>query len=209
MSLVTSRLPKSREGAASGEELPARSATSAKTRSGSAKSVSLDARGRETRQRIVEAVWDVLAENGYAGMTVRMVGQRAGVSHAMIHYYFSTKDDLLLAVVEQARRNWIHPLEDWVRGTGTPSEKLENIIVWMAEPATREVMRVHRQLLAQTEWNEDLRQAMATEYTRWRAGFVELFRQLDVDGLLTDGTDVDLLAAAFSTASNRSSLVEK
>ena len=149
----------------------------------------------------------MLAEYGYAGMTVRMVGQRAGVSHAMIHYYFSTKDDLLVAVVEHARRNWIHPLEDFVRGSGTSAEKLENIIVWMAEPATREVMRVHRQLLAQTEWNEDLRRAMATEYTRWRAGFVDLFRQLDRDGLLADGTDVDLLAAAFSTASD--SLVSK
>lgn len=166
-----------------------------------------DARGRETRQRIVMAVWDVLAEHGYAGMTVRLVGQRAGVSHAMIHYYFSSKDDLLLAVVEYARANWIHPLEDWVFGAGTSAEKLENIIVWMAEPATREVMRVHRQLLSQTEWNEDLRQAMATEYARWRAGFVDLFRQLDADGLLSDGTDIQLLGAAFSTASD--SLVSK
>jgi AcrR family transcriptional regulator len=166
-----------------------------------------EARGRETRQRIVMAVWDVLAEHGYAGMTVRLVGQRAGVSHAMIHYYFTGKDDLLLAVVEYARGNWIHPLEDWVFGAGSSAEKLENIIVWMAEPATRDVMRVHRQLLSQTEWNEDLRQAMATEYARWRAGFVDLFRQLDADGLLSPETDIHLLGAAFSTASD--SLVSK
>ena len=166
-----------------------------------------EARGRETRQRIVMAVWDVLAERGYAGMTVRLVGQRAGVSHAMIHYYFSSKDDLLLAVVEYARRNWIHPLEDWVFGAGSSAEKLENIIVWMAEPATRDVMRVHRQLLSQTEWNDDLRRAMATEYARWRAGFVDLFRQLEADGLLSEGTDIQLLGAAFSTASD--SLVSK
>ena len=210
MALVTTRPPKpDAEAAAPSEEIatPRRAAETTRARAGAAKSLGLDTRGRETRQRIVEAVWDVLAENGYAGMTVRLVGQRAGVSHAMIHYYFSTKDDLLLAVVEHARRNWIHPLEDWVRGSGTSTEKLENIIVWMAEPATREVMRVHRQLLAQTEWNEDLRQAMATEYMRWRAGFADLFRQLDVDGLLSDGTDIDLLAAAFSTASD--SLVSK
>ena len=185
---------------------PARDATASRART-SSKSPSLDSRGRETRQRIVEAVWDVLAENGYAGMTVRLIGQRAGVSHAMIHYYFANKDDLLLAVVEHARRNWIHPLEDYVRGAGTSIEKLENIIVWMAEPATRDVMRVHRQILAQTEWNEDLRRAMATEYTRWRADFVELFRQLEVDGLLSAGTDIELLGAAFSTASD--SLVSK
>jgi AcrR family transcriptional regulator len=149
----------------------------------------------------------VLTDNGYAGLTVRLVGQKAGVSHAMIHYYFSGKEDLLLAVVEYTRPNWIHPLEDWVFGPGTPSEKLENIVVWMAEPATKDVMRVHRQLHAQSEWNEDLRAAMATEYARWRGGFVELFRQLEESDLLTPGTDVQLLGAAMSTLSD--SLVGK
>ena len=167
----------------------------------------MDPRGKGTRQRIVVAVWDVLADNGYAKLTVRLVGQRAGVSHAMIHYYFSNKDDLILAVVEYARSYWIHPLEDRVYGAGTPAEKLENIVVWMAEPATREVMRVHRQLLAQSEWSDDLRTAMATEYARWRKSFVELFRQLEGDDQLTPDTDVDLLGAAFSTLSD--SLVSK
>jgi AcrR family transcriptional regulator len=155
----------------------------------------------------VVAVWDVLAENGYAKLTVRSVGQRAGVSHAMIHYYFSSKDELTLAVVEYARSYWIHPLEDHIYGAGSAMEKLENIVVWMAEPATREVMRVHRQLLAQSEWSEDLRTAMATEYARWRASFVVLFRQLESEDLLTPGTDVDLLGSAFSTLSD--SLVSK
>jgi AcrR family transcriptional regulator len=121
----------------------------------------LEPRGKDTRQRIIVAVWEALAQHGYAKLTVRLVGETAGVSHAMIHYYFATKDDLLLAVVEQARGNWIHPLEDYVFGPGSSLDKLDNIIVWMAEPATREVMRVHRQLLSQSEWNEDLRQAMA------------------------------------------------
>src|SRR5579862_7104552 len=122
----------------------------------------------DTRQRIIEAVWSVLAERGLPGLTVRLVGQRAGVSHAMVHYYFSGKDDLLLAVAEHARGYWIHPMEDIVLGPGTPRQKLEIVIVWMAEPATREVMRVHRQLLSQSEWNDELRLAMAAEYARWR-----------------------------------------
>lgn len=172
-----------------------------------ARVTSADARGKDTRQRIVVAVWDVLADKGYAGMTVRLVGQTAGVSHAMIHYYFESKDDLVLAVVEYARGYWIHPMEDRVFGPGSPQERLENIIVWMAEPATRDVMRVHRQLLTQSEWNEDLRRVMAGEYARWRGGFVELFRQLEVAGLLTEGTDIALLGAAFSTISD--SLVSK
>lgn len=156
----------------------------------------------DTRQRIIEAVWSVMADKGLSALTVRQVGERAGVSHAMIHYYFENKDDLVLSVVEHARGYWIHPLEDVVYGGGEPGEKLESVVVWMAEPATRSVMRVHRQLLTQSEWNDDLRAAMAAEYARWRAAFIELFRQLDAAGALQPGTDVELLGAAFATLSD-------
>lgn len=36
-----------------------------------------------------------------------------------------------------------------MRGPGAAAAKLETVIIWMAEPATRDVMRVHRQLLSQ------------------------------------------------------------
>ena len=163
---------------------------------------SAELRGSDTRQRIIEAVWSVMAENGLSGLTVRLVGRKAGVSHAMIHYYFTSKDELVLAVIEHARSYWIHPMEDIVRGLGTPEEKLETVIAWMAEPATRGVMRIHRQLLSESEWNEDLRRAMAAEYARWRAGFVELFRQLQAAGGLAGGTEVELLGAGFATLSD-------
>ena len=161
-----------------------------------------EARGTDTQQRIIEAVWEVLAEKGLPGLTVRLVGQKAGISHAMVHYYFASKNDLVLAVVEHARGYWIHPMEDIVLGPGTPLEKLETVVTWMAEPATRDVMRVHGQLLSQSEWNEDLRAAMAAEYARWRAAFVELFRQLEEAQTLAEGTDVKLLGAAFAALSD-------
>lgn len=161
-----------------------------------------DGRRGDTRQRIIEAVWSVMADNGLSALTVRLVGQRAGVSHAMIHYYFANKDDLVLSVVEYARAYWIHPLEDVVYGGGDPRTKLETVIVWMAEPATRSVMRVHRQLLTQSEWKDDLRAAMAAEYARWRSAHIALFRQLDGVGALERGTNVELLGAAFATLSD-------
>src|SRR5437764_2400647 len=116
-----------------------------------------EARGVQTRQRIIEAVWAVMASKDLPALTVRMVAQEAGISHAMVHYHFVSKDDLILAVVGHARHYWIHPMEAIAAGPGTAQEKLETVVVWMAEPATRDVMRVHRQLLSHSEWNEKLR----------------------------------------------------
>ena len=43
------------------------------------RTLSIETRGTDTRQRIIEAVWEVLAENGLPGLTVRLVGQKAGI----------------------------------------------------------------------------------------------------------------------------------
>ncbi len=158
-----------------------------------------EVRGAETRQRIVEAVWKVMVERGLSALTVRLVASEAGISHAMVHYHFASKDDLILAVVEQARQYWILPMEAIVTGEGSPQERLERLIVWMAEPATREVMRVHRQLLSESGWNEQLHEAMGAEYARWRAGFVTLFCELKDAGHLDPRVDEGLLGAGFAT----------
>ncbi|HVB42263.1 MAG TPA: TetR/AcrR family transcriptional regulator [Streptosporangiaceae bacterium] len=168
-------------------------------RTAAGKTDAREARGAETQRRIIESVWSVMAEKGLPALTVRLVAQQAGISHAMVHYHFTTKDDLILAVVEHARHYWIDPMEQIVRSSGTPAEKLEAVIVWMAEPATREVMRVHRQLLSQSEWNERLRRAMAAEYARWRATYIELFRELKDVGSLDKDADPDLVGAGFAT----------
>ena len=144
-----------------------------------------EARGAETRQRIIGAMWTVTADRGLSALTVRDVAKQAGISHTMVHYHFESKDELILAAVEYAQHYWIHPLEDIVYGPGTPEEKLERVTVWMAEPTTTDVMRVHRQLLAQSEWNERLQTSMAAEYARWRETFVDLFRRLKESGRWT------------------------
>ena len=156
-------------------------------------------RGAQTRQRIVQAVWNVIAERGLAGLTTRLVAQRADVSHGMCHYYFANKDDLILGVVDYARHYWIRPMEELVEGPGTPEERLNKLVSWMAEPATREVMRVHLQLVSYSEWNERLRERMAAEYARWQAGYAKLFAELKASGALRPDVDAEALGVAYAT----------
>lgn len=50
---------------------------------------------------IVNAVLDLLAETGYARLTLNAVASRAGVSTATVHRRWSTKRELILAVASQ------------------------------------------------------------------------------------------------------------
>jgi AcrR family transcriptional regulator len=49
-----------------------------------------------TRKRILDAASQLIAELGWSAVTTRRIADRAGVNNALIHYYFGTKDALLL-----------------------------------------------------------------------------------------------------------------
>ncbi len=51
--------------------------------------------------RIVEAMRDSVAERGTAGSTFDQVARAAGVSRGLLHYYFGTKERLLVEVVRR------------------------------------------------------------------------------------------------------------
>ena len=57
-------------------------------------------RGRLTRQRIVAAATEVVAEKGALGASLDEVGARAPASRSQLYHYFDDKNDLLRAVAE-------------------------------------------------------------------------------------------------------------
>ncbi|MFI5822736.1 TetR/AcrR family transcriptional regulator [Streptomyces rishiriensis] len=57
-------------------------------------------RSRATRQRLLEAAVAALAEQGWAGSTVTVVAERAGVSRGAAQHHFPTREDLFTAAVE-------------------------------------------------------------------------------------------------------------
>ena len=55
-----------------------------------------EARTEQTRQVILAAACEVIAEIGFEKVRMRMVAERAGVSTALLHYHFSTRENLFL-----------------------------------------------------------------------------------------------------------------
>src|SRR5215212_3098679 len=52
-------------------------------------------------QRIVDAMRTCIASRGIAGATFEHVSREAGVSRGLLHYYFGTKERLLVEVVRR------------------------------------------------------------------------------------------------------------
>lgn len=61
----------------------------------------LGAKNSATRAALIQAVEELMLEEGYAAVTARKVAARLGMTHQVIYYYFDTIEDLLLAVFRQ------------------------------------------------------------------------------------------------------------
>ncbi|MFE7773781.1 TetR/AcrR family transcriptional regulator [Streptomyces sp. NPDC057445] len=59
-------------------------------------------RTRETRERILSAACEVIAEVGFEKIRMRMVAEHAGVSTALLHYHFETREKLFTEAMKHS-----------------------------------------------------------------------------------------------------------
>lgn len=64
----------------------------------------------DTREEIMEATYNVLAEHGYADLSMRRIADELGKSKSLLHYHYDTKDELLLAFLDR----FLDRLDNWV-----------------------------------------------------------------------------------------------
>jgi TetR/AcrR family transcriptional regulator len=55
----------------------------------------------DSRDKILEAAVEEFIQHGFSGARVDRIAQRAGINKAMIYYYFSSKEKLYQAVIDE------------------------------------------------------------------------------------------------------------
>ena len=77
---------------------------------------------------MVAVARDLANETGGAAFTVVQVAQRAGFSLKVFYRYFASKDELLLALIEEDSRLGADLLVDQLVGIGGPVERLRSYV---------------------------------------------------------------------------------
>ncbi|TME48464.1 MAG: helix-turn-helix transcriptional regulator, partial [Chloroflexi bacterium] len=54
----------------------------------------------QTKERIVDAAYRTLVKHGYHETSMKDIAAEAGLAPGLAHYYFETKEDLLVAAIE-------------------------------------------------------------------------------------------------------------
>lgn len=80
------------------------------------------------RQDLVKAAYLTFLEHGMQGMTMARIGERAGMSHGIVNYYFRTKNELLGAVMRKSVLSVMAETLRRLRLARSPRERVSAII---------------------------------------------------------------------------------
>ncbi|MEU2394334.1 TetR family transcriptional regulator [Streptomyces sp. NPDC007369] len=123
------------------------------------------ARSRVTRRHLLDAAITCLAEHGWAGSTVAVVAERAGVSRGAAQHHFRTREDLFTAAVEFMAEERSAALPELLRestGTGSPAGSGRAAVVEaLVDLYTGPMFRAALQLWVAASHEEQLRPRVA------------------------------------------------
>lgn len=153
-------------------------------------------RDPQSRQRIVQAAWQLVASVGLRSTTMRAIAAEAGVTTGSVTHYFEDKSQIMAAVLEHNNRQAADRIHDFVRcrrGLAAVREHALALVpadaagmaiwrVWLAFWMDRDVMDRDVPGLA----DRDLQHG----WEEWRQHLHALLRQAVSDGELPG--DVDL-----------------
>jgi AcrR family transcriptional regulator len=92
----------------------------------------------ERAERIVEAMRSSVARRGVAGSTFDHVAREAGVSRGLLHYWFGTKERLLVEVVRRDCAVRMRSLDERMAGARTLDDVFARLLAELHELVERE-----------------------------------------------------------------------
>ncbi len=146
--------------------------------------------------RIVDAMRVSVAARGIAGATFDHVAREAGVSRGLLHYYFATKERLLVEVVRRECEVRIERLEaavgDAQDAEGVLAALVRSFEELLGEGQTAVVMFYEMMTLAQR--NADIASELAELGRRTRQHMAAALRAKSEAGVLRLRADAEVLA---------------
>ena len=158
-------------------------------------------RGRpasDAPERILDAAYELLKRDGYAGLTTAKVAAASGQNKALIAYYYGSKQGLVAAVARRVANTIVSTVLEAIGKPGTAAELVEGLVegVWRLMDEDEGMQRVYFDLASQSIVEPQVSAIMIELKEGFRAVLRELLREIE-DGPRTqdlDGCAVFLIA---------------
>ena len=147
----------------------------------------------EKATRIVEAMRSSVARRGIAGSTFEHVAREAGVSRGLLHYYFGTKEALLVEVVRRDAEHRIARLDEPLGAASSGEEVLQILVADLQDSIKNEpgFWVLLFELFTAGRRNPDIQREVGVLFDRTRGHVAEIFRAKEREGALKLRYDAD------------------
>jgi AcrR family transcriptional regulator len=140
----------------------------------------------EKARRIVAAMRSSVGSRGATASTFDQVAQEAGVSRGLLHYYFGSKERLLVEVVRHDSELRVAALERRLADARSIDAIVEVLVTqlkdFVAEGDTAHAL-LH-ELFSVSRGNSEIREELAELYRRVRVQVADILRAKEADGVV-------------------------
>jgi AcrR family transcriptional regulator len=151
----------------------------------------------EKAQRIVEAMRSSVARRGIAGSTFEHVAREAGVSRGLLHYYFGTKEALLVEVVRRDTEHRIARLDEPLGKAKSVDELLEVLVADLEDSIQNDpgFWVLLFDLFTAGRRNPEIQREVGELFNRTRDHVAEILRAKQSEGVISPRFEINAVVA--------------
>jgi len=151
----------------------------------------------EKAQRIVDAMRESVAKRGAAGSTFEHVAREAGVSRGLLHYYFGTKERLLVEVVRRDAEIRVARLDEPLAQAKSVDDVIDVLVASLTDMIENEpgFFLLLYELFSAGRRNPEIRHEVGQLFERTRSHVAEVLEAKDREGVLKLRHDAEAIVS--------------
>jgi AcrR family transcriptional regulator len=148
-------------------------------------------------KRIVDAMRDSVARRGAAGSTFEHVAREAGVSRGLLHYYFGTKERLLVEVVRRDSELRVARLDEMLAEAGSVDDVLDVLVSSLTDLIENEpsFFLLIFELFSAGRRNPEIQEEVGKLFAHTRTHVADVLRAKEREGVLSLRFDADAVVS--------------
>jgi AcrR family transcriptional regulator len=129
----------------------------------------------EKRKQILEALDACLLKKPFLKTSIRDIAREAGVNHGVLHYYFKSKDDILLHYIDYTIEKYNAVYSEWLESISQDGmderEMIEEAIKLMIDKITLndDLSRIFIEIWEIALYNKKIRERLHKMYAAWES----------------------------------------
>jgi len=136
------------------------------------------------RKQILDATFNCLIKKGYHGVTMQDVADESKVSKGLLHYYFQSKENLFLEMLDVVVQEFIEGVKEDLDPLNDPKEKLKRVIRHFIKTIDdyREVCTALMYYWGQINTQEEIKKRLKNHYSMYRKIITAILNEGIVQG---------------------------